>query len=454
MRIIQVAHSFIPYTFAGTEVYTYNLAKELTKEDEVVIFFRIKDFRLKEYEVVEKKIDGIKTLAINHTFNQCRSFKETYQDHRIDDAFGRLLDKFMPDCVHIQHLLFLSLGIVAEAKKRNIPVIFTLNDYWLMCHRGQFIRQDLSLCNKPEPKHCLDCLKLQLSIKGNSMYYYNILRRIIPGPALQWLKCSYLGLATIRSRNEDYFSILLKDRQEAVAKMLKEVDLFISPSHFMYNRFLEFGIPASKIRYIPHGIPYPNPNYSFANDAKNKFRFGFIGTLLPMKGVDVLLNAFSQIKNENLRLLIFGKFYPYAGYEGYVNIVRKEAKKDNRIRLVGGFDHREVGKVFSQFDCLVVPSIWPENSPLVIAEAHLHRKAVVASRIGGIPELIEDGRNGLLVTPGDVQDLKDTLQRLVDDPSVVEELRDAPFRIKSIEEHAAEIEFIYTHFRESRVAGV
>jgi len=146
MRILQVAHSFVPYAIAGTEVYTYALSKELLKRNEIFVFFRVNKSKEREYALTHSNFEGLETYAINHTFNQCSSFKEMYDNKAIDKVFGELLDKIKPDVVHIQHLLFLSFGIVIEAKKRNIPIVFTLNDYWLFCQKGQLLKDDFSIC--------------------------------------------------------------------------------------------------------------------------------------------------------------------------------------------------------------------------------------------------------------------------------------------------------------------
>ena len=164
MKIMQVVHSFPPHTMAGTEVYAYNLSKELSKEHEVFVFFRINAPKEKEYSLSHNRLDGMDTYAINRTFRRCDSFEATYNDALIDEKFRELLDKIKPDIVHIQHLLFLSCGIIDEIKKRNIPIVYTLHDYWLRCYRGQLIKDDLSICSGDSPSECLRCLKYLFSL--------------------------------------------------------------------------------------------------------------------------------------------------------------------------------------------------------------------------------------------------------------------------------------------------
>jgi len=445
MKILQVVHSFIPYTKAGTEVYAYSLSKELARRHEVSVFFRIRNFKKREYSVEYNDFQGLKTFAVNQTFNQCRSFRETYDNKHIDKIFADLLDKVKPDIVHIHHLLFLSFGIIKEVKKRNIPVVFTLHDYWIFCHKGQLIRDDLTLCATPDFQNCKACLRSQLSIKGNSMRYYNFLRKRVPNIILHTVKKSYLGLAGF---DEGDFERMLQERDAYAKEISGQVDVFVSPSQFLKEKFIAFGIPREKILYSPYGIDHDN--FKRLEKAKSGvIKFAFIGILLPMKGVDMLIEAFRRIPNKNAELLIFGKPYPYAGYEGYCALLKKNAAADSRIKFRGEFDNAKIAEVFAQFDVLVVPSIWLENAPLVIQEALLAKTPVLASRIGGIPELIEDGKNGLLFNPSDVNDLRKKLQYLIDNPSKIELLGAYNSQVKDISENAKEIEEIYSRVRSS-----
>lgn len=110
---------------------------------------------------------------------------------------------------------------------------------------------------------------------------------------------------------------------------------------------------------------------------------------------------------------------------------------------MGEFNHQEVANIFKEIDVLVAPSIWQENSPLVIQEAFLSKTPVIASRIGGIPELIKDKENGLLFEPGNPDDLYDKMNILINDPHLIKRLKDGIIPPKSIQENALEIEELY-----------
>ncbi len=441
MRILQIAHSFIPHTYAGTEVYTYSLSKEFSRRNQVFVFFRVNNPKEKEYTLTHGNIDGIETCAINHTFNKSRSFEDTYSDIIIDGIFDKLLDDIKPDVVHIQHLLFLSLGIIKKAKERGIPVIFTLHDYWLICQKVQFVKDNLALCSAYNEHDCKTCLKTYLSIKKNTVYFYNILKKRVPDFVLRILRNAYVSVVNDLS-DDDKQRKMLQKRLDYVNDVICDVNLFISPSGFLRNKFIEFGIPESKIIHLSHGID-KNKHKTGPKINSDSLRLGFIGTMLPSKGLDILIEAFKKIRNDNLKLLIFGKIFSYAGHESYANAIKHSVQKDKRIKLMGPFKNDDISRVFSQIDALVVSSIWPENSPVVIQEAFLSDTPVVASRIGGITELVNDGINGLLFNVKDADDLAQKIEYLIKNPDTLIKFKKNMSGVKSIEENAGELESIY-----------
>jgi len=221
-----------------------------------------------------------------------------------------------------------------------------------------------------------------------------------------------------------------------------KIDLFIAPFKFVKNKFITHGFLESKILYSPNGIDYKDSVYLTKNKSE-ALRFGYIGILLPMKGLNVLISAFKGVKYKNIVLSIYGKLLSYAGFESYPSLFKKMISSDSRIKYKGGYDNKDIGKILANIDMLIVPSVWPENAPLVIQEAFLFKTPVIASRIGGIPELATDTVNGLLFNPGDVNGLKERIQYVIDNPELIEKFKENMPRVKSIEDNASEIEDIY-----------
>jgi len=436
MKILQVVHSFVPQTKAGTEVYSYNLSRELAKRNQVAVFFRTNDPEKAEYSITRNTCTGFETYAINHTFRECDSFKDTYQDDIIDSKFAELLECLQPDIVHIQHLLFLSTGIVQEAKKRGIPVVFTLHDYWLICHRGQLIADDLTRCDGNSIQRCEHCLRYLLRIRGYAFRLYRWIRRKIPLFLLRCLKGMYLLIPNTEHRWR------IEERRLIIKEMASAIDLFIAPSEFVRSRFIEHGFPSKKISFSAYGFDHKTIR-CLAKTKSPIIRFAYMGTLLPMKGVDILIGAFKRIDNPNIELSIYGRLFSYAGFESYFRRIRKLSESDKRVVLKGEYSNDELASILKDIDVIVLPSRWEENSPLIIQEAFLTSTAVIASNIGGIPQLVKDDQNGLLFAPGNEDDLKDKMQRLIDRPELMERFRHNMPEIKTIEDNARELEQTY-----------
>ena len=436
MKILNVVHSFIPFTMAETEIYSYTLSKTLMKRHEVFVFYRTGNEYQKEYFLTHSIFDGLETYAINHTFRLCNSFVDTYQDDKIDAIFGRLLDKIKPDIVHIHHLLFLSIGIVHEIKKRGIPIVYTLHDYWLLCYRGQLIKGDMSSCNGNSTELCSSCLKYLLRINKYSMRLYKYLRAYMPSFVLRFLKEFCLIVPHAKASHEP------ENRRKGIEAICSRIDLFIAPSKFIKNKFIEYGLPAQKITFSPNGSDGSN-FITFPKSRPNVLRFAYMGTLLPTKGIDILIKAFRELEDSNVELSIYGELRSYIGFESYPGLLKKIVGRDKRIKFKGRYAHHDVGKIFADVDVLVVPSIWPENSPMVIQEAFESKNPVIASNIGGIPELVRDGVNGLLFKSGDVSDLRQKLKYVTDNPELLQKWRKNIPKVKDIEDNARELEEIY-----------
>lgn len=442
MRILQVTHGFPPYNIGGSEVYAYNLCQKLAKEHEVFVFYRVNDLHIKEYSVIHTNLDKLEIFTINNTFRLYDSFEMTYKNNAIAEKFASILEQIRPDVVHIQHLLYLSTKLVKEIKKRRIPVIFTLHDYWLICPQGQLFKNGMEVCNGKDSLECIDCVLYQLNIKKYAFNAYYFLKGIVPERLIQLLKNIYLGYCRFFFLNQNKAINLIKERAAYIKSICSQVDLFISPSQFLKRRFIEFGISEDKIALLPYAFNLEN----FKNSQKitsDKLRFAFMGNLLPAKGTHILIKAFNKIKNANVELRIYGQASSYKGILGnYLRYLKKIAK-DRNIKFMGGFDNRNIAKVFSEIDILVVPSVWYENSPLVIQEAFATQTPVIAANIGGIPELIDNGINGLLFNPNDTQDLYRKINSIIENPRLIEDLKQNIKSPKSIEENAKETENIY-----------
>lgn len=446
MRILQIVHSLPFFNQAGTEVYTYNLCSELSRKHKVHIFARICDTKQKDYEINKRDINGITVYLINNTFRYCNSFDMHYDNKSIDKKFTEILDEIMPDVVHIQHLVFLSVGLIKIIRDKKIPVVFTLHDYWLMCPKWHILKEDLTPCDKAFTasfdKECPNCLSEMLNIKKGAKRIYLLAKRLLPDFALSWLKNAFF-LCMQSIHDNDSGINKLQERYRRIGTLLNNTDFFIAPSEYLKKKFIEFGIPTEKIRLSHNALDSDLFRDIQKCKTNDKIRFAFIGTILPAKGIHILIESFNNINSDEAELKIYGKLYPYAGFEYYPSYLKKLIKNTN-IRFMGEFTHLDIVRVLSQVDVLVVPSVWYENSPLVIKEAFLSKTPVIASRIGGIPELVTDDVNGLLFNPSDANDLRNKIQYIIDNRAAIERFKENMPRIKSIKDNAAELQDIYS----------
>ncbi|MCX5704049.1 MAG: glycosyltransferase family 4 protein [Candidatus Omnitrophica bacterium] len=445
MKILHIAHAFPPHNTAGVEVYTHTLCRQLAHNHRVYVFHRISQPEQKEYTLRHIEKEGIGIFSINNTFRYCYSFVDLYANEKITEDLIKVIDEMSPDVVHVQHIAFLSATVIKKIKQRNIPVVLTLHDYWYMCPKWHGLRNNLQPCTKfgrsQFDSECLSCISELLHLKRDSKIIYAFLKKILPLNILTRCKAAYFSAVGLRKN--DISINKLYERASEMKHLLNMVDILLAPSEFVRNKYIEFGIPPEKINLLRFGIAG-----SLANDKqiKNKHRlcFGFIGTVLPAKGVDVLIEAFNDIRNPNVELRIYGDLRPYLGFERYPGYLKKIVRNKN-ILFMGGFDHQKIASVFHEIDVLVVPSLWEENSPLVIQEAFASGTPVIGSRIGGIPELVTDGVSGLLFTPGDSQGLREKLEYLTDNPEIIQKFKENMPKAKNIQEHAREIEEIYAH---------
>jgi len=424
MRIVQVIHWFLPRHVAGTEIYTYSLARELNKRHEVHIYCREDGFLDRELHETDEVYEDLPVRRIYFNLiglkaNPANQALIEFKNSTIEGSFRRFLDQVKPDIVHFQHLFKLSASLIPLAKKMGLPVVVTLHDHWFICYTIQLLRPDMEVCSGPfYGLKCAGCAKPD--------WPYGL--RALLGPLL---------------------TPLFIFRTAYVKRCLEQADLIITPSAFVKKELVAHGFSRNNILVSDNGTrplsPSYHPPHSWGGkregerDSAEGLRFGYIGTVQKHKGVHVLVEAFNDIDDPSMELKIFGD--PHIAPDYYAH-VRRMAHHP-RIQFPGMFDNAEVGRILSGIDVLIVPSIWPENSPVTIHEAYLAKIPVIASRIGGIPELVQDGVNGFLFTPGDAKDLLRKMRLFIEDRSLLERLRANVGPVKSIEENAQELEAIY-----------
>ncbi len=387
MKILKIIHGYPPSYNAGSEVYSQSICEELSKQHHVTVFTREENPYLPDFNIrYQKQNNHLQFYYVNMPRG-----KDGFRHREIDEQFRNIIIQLQPDVAHIGHLNHLSTGIVDELSSQNIPIVFTLHDFWLMCPRGQFLQRNFGgdihqLCDKQENHKC--------ATNCYSMYFS--------------------GKQEFFKSDVAYWTNWIGQRMQETKSIIYKVDLFIAPSNYLRNRFIkEFNVPKNKIKYLDYGFPlhYLIPSYKKKNNSV--FTFGYMGTHIPAKGINILIEAFNKI-HENAQLKIWG----WKDEQSTKALMKMSEASHNSIEFKGEYINKNLAdEVFSQIDCIVVPSIWAENSPLVIHEAQACHIPVITADFGGMSEYVRHKINGLLFNHRDSNHLTEQLQWALDNPN-------------------------------------
>jgi GT2 family glycosyltransferase/glycosyltransferase involved in cell wall biosynthesis len=420
MRVLVIAHGFPPQVQGGSEIYAYHHARALRAHcgDDVYVLTREQDGSRPEYDVRVEDRDGLRVAWVNNTFRATTSFEDSYRNPAIARIAARFIDEWRPDVAHLHHLTCLSTDIVGVLASRRIPIVYTLHDYWLLCHRGQRLDTGYAVCDGPGADECGACVdpSADAPVPAGVVPALRAVEARLPkviGAAGRQV------LSAVAQATPPGDSASLR-RTRHMREVMNRVDRFLAPSRSLGNWFVAQGVPPERLSFSPYGLDQ-EPLRRVTRQRVSHLRIGYVGTLMVSKGPDVLLEAFRRLPPGRATVELFGA---PADYHGDASFRRRLAPLVDipGVRVSGPQPHARIPDALASMDVLVAPSIWPENSPFVIQEALLSGVPVVGSRIGGIPELIQDGKNGLLFEPRDVDGLHRALLRLLDEPGLLDSL--------------------------------
>ena len=451
MKILTVVHGFPPHAQGGSEIVAELQTRTLREQygDTVFVMTREHDTSAPEYRVRTEHRDGQTIAWINNTFRSTRSFAETYDNPAITQIAANLIEAFAPDVAHVHHLTCLSTGIVPLLARCGVPCFVTLHDYWLLCHRGQLLDCDLQRCAGPEPSGCDRCLGDAAGVGRAGFAFaaaWRGLERAVPPKTARALQTAGRGLARVVGR-ADASAAEAARHLDHMREICSLVTHFLAPSESIRQRYIEFGIEPDRITRAPCGFDH-RPFRLATRTVSDTLRVGFFGSLMVSKAPHLLLEAFRALSPSSASLELFGDPVAYHGDDSYRAQLAPLMRAPG-VRSRGTIFHDAVPAALASLDLLVVPSVWPENSPLVIPEAFLAGVPVVASRIGGIPEVVTDGVNGLLFEPGSRVELERALRRLLDEPDLLPRLRRGLPEVRTIAEDVAFTRQLYGSHRDT-----
>lgn len=454
-RVLFVCHNHPSVRPGGAEAYALELHRHLLSSGEVEPVFLAKggpplsragrihlgtcvapvENRPDEYFFFTDDWNG----SYDWTFGTVRGDKRIYTRH-----MRAFLKAIKPDVVHLQHTMFFGYDLLREIKNTlpDAAIVYTLHEFMPICHRqGQMLRTiDEQPCMRESPRRCNECF-----------------------PEID---------------QQTFFL-----RKRFVQSHMALVDRFIAPSEFLGQRYVDWGLPAEKVQVEEYGRTPPAGNVA-TEPRKHRDRFGFFGQLTPYKGLQVLLEAVTLLRDEApheedplLEALerAAGRSAaagppserlepePHVRIHG-ANLDLQPGQFQNQVKsllerggdsvtFIGSYEHDDLASYMSEVDWVVVPSIWWENSPLVIQESfHFHRP-IICSDIGGMAEKVDHDVNGLHFKAGDPASLAATLRLAATTPGLWERLRGGIQPVYSMSEHAQRLAAIYDELLEATDAS-
>jgi len=419
LRVTLVVHQFPPNYFTGTEQYVLAVGRELQRRGHDVDVFSLEPafgeatgpWR-ESHEVVE----GLPVRRVNFWMNLGRDWRRMeYRHPYMAEVFGAHLAARGSDVVHAFHLRHLGADLIDRVVEQGRGLVVSLMDFWFLCPRVILMKSDGAACDGPPDggRGCVPCHAPQLQQE---------LHDSPVAAEIDALHDASRGESQPDWALRNKVSSLL-ERPAYLMRQLGKAHAVVAPTEFLRSVFVRNGAPADKLHHRSYGVDVG----ALADDvaklrpARRPLTFGFFGTYSPHKGPHVLVDAMARDTGD-CRAVLRGRMQDFADYS---QPLRKRAGRDGRVDMQGPFARGELAAALAQIDVLVVPSTWHENAPFVVLEARAAGLPVIASRFGGLFEVVRDEVDGELFEPGDHEDLAKRLQRLLDEPERLQRYRDA-----------------------------
>lgn len=361
--------------------------------------------RFDKYEV-----DGIQIYRFHHSFvpmgGQHVVSEIEYNNHLTARYFRGLLDELQPDVVHFFHFSRLGAALVDVARELDIPAYYTPTDFWGVCPTSQLLLTDGQVCAGPSA-HGGNCVKHVAQL--TRWQHYSIIVKHLPNSAIDAFAVVAKARHSINFPFRQEIAALSKRKPFNIAR-LNALQGIVSPTQLMTDVLTSNGVKSELIVQSAYGINVAGfEKFQRAYPTGRPIVFGYIGTIAPHKGCHVLVDAFIKLTKSNAALKIYGnpKEFP-----DYVAALHTASKGYDAIEFCGTFPNANIAEVLSGIDVLVVPSVWYENTPLVVYSALAAKCPVIASNYPGMSEVVHDGWNGLLFEPNNADALSACLARL------------------------------------------
>lgn len=380
MRILLVNYRY--FISGGPEKYMFNIKSLLERNGHEVIPFSIHSNKNVETEYSRYFVEPIGSRDATY-FEECKKtpkviwqmLTRSIYSVEVEKAIRKEIAEVKPDLVYIIHFVNkLSPSVICGAKKMGLPVVLRLSDYFLLCPRFDF------MYNK---KPCEECLT-----KG---YGTCIQKRCVKGS---------LFASAVR-----VFSMKVHKAMD----VYKNVDAFITPSEFLKNKLTANGFDPDKITCIPTFTA----SKSEVGEPKTGSYGLYFGRITEEKGVDTVVKAYERMPERSVKIMGDDTTEEAKRLKAYI-----AEKKIENIEFVGFQAGEALERIIQDARFTLIPSIWYDNLPNTALESFQYSKPVIASNIGSLPELVQDGVNGYLFDPYKPEELAEKVKQLDDDETV------------------------------------
>ena len=377
MKILFVNKFF--YLKGGSEYLFFDSAKYLENKGHKIIFFSMKHPKNIASEYEKYFISNV-DYENNNFVNIIKSSLKLLYSFESKSKIEKIIKEQKPDIVHLNNIYHqMSPSILHSIKKYNLPVVMTLHDLKLAC-------PSYIMSNRGEI--CEDC-----QCRGNKYYY------------------CFLNKCVKSSRLKSLLNVLEMYLHHNILNIYDLVDIFIVPSKFLKDKLQQARFK-KKIIHLPNFIRLREvfPEYGWKERS-----IVYFGRLSKEKGLNILIDALKGIKEVKLKIIGEGPFE---------KDIKNKIKTENitNVVLLGHMGRQALEEEVKRSMFVVLPSIWYENNPRCIIEAFAFGKPAVASRIGGISEIVKDNETGLTFESRNPEDLHIKIKYLMDHPSKIIEM--------------------------------
>jgi glycosyltransferase involved in cell wall biosynthesis len=436
MKVLIAVHHFPPHHLGGAEWQAYRIAHWLKGEGHDVRVICVESDTHGPAGQLEYKDELYNDIPIRRLFFNLPlspdPFRWSFRNPLIEQHLLVYLGDFRPDVLHLISGYLLSGSVTSATRSLGIPVVLMPMDFWFLCPHVTLLQRNGSVCEVPEDMaECVLCL-------CQDKRRYQLMANLTGGVSNRLLRQLWKSPVALKGMCRNDLLAALQERRSYLREMFGAADLVISNSRFLKEMLIARGFHAPQFRQLRQGIDAARWGDDGVKEPSPHLRVGYIGQIAKHKGVDVLVRAFKrlQTKGSAPRLLLYGNAKQFPSF---THQLRRLIDGDERIEFAGIFPNERIPEIHSRLDVLVVPSVWYENSPNVILEAFAAGTPVIASDQGGLAELVQHEVNGLLFKMGDVADLAYQLQRIVDQPALLESMRKGIEPVKTVQEEMEEL---------------